>query len=67
MATYNAIRDFTRGTLKPGVRMNNLANKGIGLAPYHDWENKIPQECKDKVAQAQADLVAGKITTGYKP
>ena len=67
VATYNAIRDFTRGTLKPGVRMNNLANKGIGLAPYHDWENKIPQECKDKVAQAQADLVAGKITTGYKP
>lgn len=67
VATYNAIRDFTRGTLKPGVRMNNLANKGIGLAPYHDWEDKIPQECKDKVAQAQADLVAGKITTGYKP
>jgi basic membrane protein A len=67
VATYNAIRDFTRGTLKPGVRMNNLANKGIGLAPYHDWENKIPQECKDKVAQAQADLIAGKITTGYKP
>ncbi len=67
VATYNAIRDFARGTLKPGVRMNNLANKGIGLAPYHDWDSKIPQECKDKVEQAKKDLIAGKITTGYKP
>lgn len=67
VATYNAIRNFTRGTLRAGVFTSNLANGGIGLAPYHDWDSKIPQECKDKVDQAKKDLVAGKITTGYKP
>ena len=45
----------------------NLGNGGIGLAPYHDWESKIPQAVKDKVKQAAEDLKSGKLQTGYKP
>jgi basic membrane protein A and related proteins len=44
-----------------------VQNGGVGLAPYHDWDSKIPQAVKDSVTQATADLKSGKVTTGYKP
>ena len=36
-----------------------------GLAPYHDFDNAIPQEVKDKNNQIAAGLESGSITTGY--
>jgi basic membrane protein A and related proteins len=38
-----------------------------GLAPYHDFESKIPQAVKDKIDQIASGLKDGSITTGYKP
>jgi hypothetical protein len=46
------------------VRESTVANGGVGLAPYHDWEDKIPQECKTAVTQAAEGLVAKTIDTG---
>lgn len=36
-----------------------------GLAPYHDFESKIPQEVKDKIDEIKQGLEDGSITTGY--
>jgi basic membrane protein A len=38
---------------------------GAGLAPYHDFDSKIPQEVKDKITQIDAGLKDGSISTGY--
>ena len=38
---------------------------GAGLAPFHDFEDKIPQEVKDKLDEISAGLADGSITTGY--
>jgi basic membrane protein A len=38
---------------------------GAGLAPFHDFEDQIPQEVKDKLAEIDAGLQDGSITTGY--
>ena len=67
VAVYNAIKDFQAGNLKPGIITATIKNGGVGLAPYHDWDSKIDQKCKDAVAKATDDLKSGKITTGYKP
>jgi basic membrane protein A len=40
---------------------------GAGLAPFHDFEDKIPQEVKDKLAEIDAGLKDGSLTTGYQP
>lgn len=40
---------------------------GAGLAPFHDFEDKIPQEVKDKLAEIAAGLADGSLTTGYQP
>jgi len=38
---------------------------GAGLAPFHDFEDEIPQEVKDTLDTIAAGLADGSITTGY--
>jgi basic membrane protein A len=66
VAVHAAVSDFAAGRLEPGIRVSTLANGGIGLAPYHDWENRIPQKCKDAVADAEAAVKADPSITGAK-
>lgn len=39
----------------------------VGLAPFHDFEDQIPQEIKDRIDEIDAGLRDGSITTGYNP
>jgi basic membrane protein A and related proteins len=66
-AVYNYLKSVKDGSAKAGVAMANLKNGGVGLAPYHDWDSKVPQTVKDKVKEATDGLLSGKLTTGYKP
>jgi basic membrane protein A len=65
VAAGQAVRDFAAGNLEAGVRTGTVANGGVGLAPYHDWDSQIPQECKDAVAAAQEGLASGDVETGW--
>lgn len=39
----------------------------VGLAPFHDFEDDIPQEVKDKLKEIEEGLRNGTIETGYNP
>ena len=67
VAAANAVRAFASGQLEGGVRLLTVANDGVGLAPYHEWENKIPASCQEAVTAAAAGLESGEISTGYTP
>ena len=67
VAVYNYLKSVTDGTVKAGINTANVQNDGVGLAPYHDWDSKIPQAVKDKVAEALKGLKDGTIKTGYTP
>jgi basic membrane protein A and related proteins len=41
--------------------IGTVANKGVGLAPYHDWATKVPQTLQTEVNQVLADIASGKI------
>ncbi len=62
--------------IAPGVvELINAANEGnfpggnyfggAGLAPFHDFEETIPQEIKDSLIEIDAGLMDGSIETGY--
>jgi len=40
---------------------------GTGLAPFHDFEDAVPQDVKDLLADLDAGLQDGSISTGYAP
>jgi basic membrane protein A and related proteins len=67
VAVYEYLKTVKAGTVKAGAVTANLTNSGVGLAPFHDWDSKIPQTVKDKIAEATKGLIAGTITTGYTP
>ncbi len=67
IAVYNYLKSVSDGSSKAGVFTANLQNGGVGLAPFHDWDSKIPQAVKDKIKAASDGLKSGSIQTGYKP
>jgi basic membrane protein A and related proteins len=67
VAVFSYLKSITEKSAKSGIAMSNLKNGGVGLAPYHDWESKIPDAVKAKVKEAQDGLLSGKLVTGYKP
>lgn len=49
----------------PGF-VGNLANNGVSLAPYHDFDSKVPADLKAEVEKLKADIAAGTITVTSK-
>ena len=64
-AVYNYLKAINSKTDKPGILTADITNGGIGLAPYHDWDSKVPDSVKSKVKEATDGLKSGAIKTGY--
>lgn len=67
VTTGQAVAAYAEGSLQAGIQLATVANGGVGLAPYHDWEGKISDACKAAVTAAQEGLASGAIDTGYNP
>jgi len=62
-AVYLTVKEAVDGNIKGGEnRVFGLNEDGVGLAPYHDWETKMPQEVKDAVQKATDDIKSGTVT-----
>lgn len=64
VAVKTAIADIVHSSFQPGIKTFDISNDGIGIAPYHDWDSKIPAEVKTKMTQVQSGLKNGTIKTG---
>ena len=62
VAVYDAIKMAADGNLKGGVYVGTLKGNGVGIAPFHDFDAKVPAALKGEIEHAKADLIAGKIT-----
>lgn len=45
----------------PGY-VGTLANNGVSIAPYHEFDSKVPAELKAEIEKLKADIAAGTIT-----
>ena len=45
--------------------IGTLANHGVGLAPYHDFENQIPEQLQKEINSIQLRIIEGKLSTGW--
>ncbi len=59
--TKTALADAA-GTLAGTGSVGTLANNGVELAPYHDFQDKVPAALQQEITQLKADIVSGKIT-----
>src|SRR4051812_18860950 len=49
------------GSVPTGSYVGTLDNKGTGLAPFHDFDSKVPSDLKSELKQVQSDITSGKI------
>ncbi len=56
------IKTVKDGTFKGG---NNTGQ--VGLAPYHDWDSKVPADVKSKIDEVKKGLQAGTVKTCVSP
>ncbi|WP_229399907.1 BMP family lipoprotein [Micromonospora okii] len=67
-AVQEAVTKAAGGTkleANPGF-VGTLANDGVALAPYHEFDSKVPAELKAEVEKLKADIAAGTVTVTSK-
>jgi len=62
VAVLKTITDVVNGKFAGGTVTYTLADGGVDLAPYHNFDSQVPQTLKDEIAQAKADIISGKLT-----
>ncbi|MEP7025473.1 MAG: BMP family ABC transporter substrate-binding protein [Actinomycetota bacterium] len=65
-AVNTAVTGAQSGSFKGGNYVGTLANGGVGLAPFHDFDSKIPASVKSELTQIKADIISGKIKPATK-
>jgi basic membrane protein A len=61
LSVLEAAQAVADGSFEGGTHVANLANGGVGLAPFHDFDAAVPQELKDGVAAASQAIIDGDI------
>lgn len=62
VAVFEAVKAAVEGKFPAGQTVTyGLKVGGVDLAPYHDFESKIPQAIKDAVEKARQDVISGAV------
>jgi basic membrane protein A len=63
-AVFDTIETAQAGELDGEPYFGTLENEGVGLAELHEFEDDVPQELKDELAELEESIIAGDITVG---
>jgi basic membrane protein A len=61
IAVYNYLKTVIDGSVQAGISTGTLQNGGVGLAPFHDWDSRIPADLKARIQQASEGIKDGSI------
>ncbi len=59
--TMQVIESVIDGTFKGGKVVGTLENKGVDLAPFHDFEDKVPADLVKELDDIRAKIISGEI------
>ena len=61
VAVYDVIKMVLEGRFKGGTYVGTLANGGVDIAPFHEYEDKVPAWLKAEVEQIRQKIINGEI------
>ena len=64
VALRDTILDSARGDFTSTPYTGTLSNGGVGLAPFHDFDDEVPRETRSRLAQLERAIASGGLTTG---
>ena len=66
LAVKTAVLAAASGSFKGGNYIGTLANGGVSLAPFHDFDSKVPASLKSELQQISKGIQNGSIQTPTK-
>jgi basic membrane protein A len=63
VAVHDAAIAAESGDFEGGTNLGTLENDGVGLAPFHEFEDEVPQEVKDRIEELRQGIIDGEIET----
>ena len=70
-AVKDAVSKGAKGEALPSTPgfLGTLANNGVSIAPYHDFDSKVPADLKAEVDKLKQDIISGavKVTSAAQP
>ncbi len=66
LAVKTAVLAAAGGSFKGGNYIGTLANGGVALAPFHDFDSKVPASLKAELQQISTGIQNGSIQTPTK-
>ena len=61
-AVYDTIAMDIQGEFDGGLYVGTLENEGVGIAPFHEFEDDVPQEVKDTLDELRQGIIDGSIS-----
>jgi basic membrane protein A and related proteins len=61
-ATFDAIRAAKDGAFAGGTYVGTLANDGVGIAPFHDFDSRISADLRAELEAIRAALISGELS-----
>jgi basic membrane protein A len=65
-AVKTAVLNAQSGSFKGGDYIGTLANGGVVLAPFHDFQSKVPASLQSELKTVQTGIQNGSIATPTK-
>ena len=62
VAVFNTAKDTIDGNFTSGAVVYALADGGVDIAPFHDFDGAVSAELKAEVEQLKADIISGAVT-----
>ena len=68
-SVYDTAKASQDGTFDSTPYIGTLANGGVGIAPFHDFDSQVPSDLKSKVTELTDQIKAGTldVSTKYDP
>lgn len=60
-AVEQAIQDSVKGKFTSEHYIGTLANGGVSLAPFHDYETQVPKELRQDLNKLTEDIKKGRL------
>jgi basic membrane protein A len=60
-AVKRTVEDAAKGAPLVGSYIGTLANEGVALGPYHEFDSKVPADLKKEIEQLKQDIISGNI------
>lgn len=65
VAVFDAIEAEVEGTFTGGTYIGTLGNDGVGLAPFHNYDDEVSSDLQEELDQLRQDIIDGTVETGW--